>query len=171
MHLNCQSCSCLNFILGYCFSSFKWIENVPCAERDVDLWLDIVKYVELTGKKRSADQPTCKACLVVRDAINVVLLVPRFHILISIAKQIKPIFTLHQTDQPMIPFMANDLKSMLKLLMKIFLKSDVLKNAESLYCFIKVDANKEDHLNYSQVAVGFAVEKQWTELLVSKRNQ
>ena len=68
----------------------------------------------------------------------------------------------------MIPFMANDLKSMLKLLMKIFLKSDVLKNAESLSCFIKVDVNKEDHLNYSQVAVGFTVEKQWKELLVSK---
>jgi hypothetical protein len=141
---------------------------VPVAERALEIWPNVCKFVDATIKKPKAQQPSCNNT--VMDATRDALFQPRLHTFLSIARQLQPFLTLYQTDRPMIPFMADDLNNLLRALMKRFVKSDVLRSADSLSLLIKVDVNKhENHHTYSKIDVGFAADKKLKELQVTKK--
>jgi hypothetical protein len=110
------------------FFHFRWLENASCAQRAIDIWPKICQYVKKVKAQKKAAQPTCQSFITVRDAVdNDKFVLARLHTFISIAKQIEPFLTLYQTDRPMIMFLADDMKQILKVLMKRFLKPESLK--------------------------------------------
>lgn len=94
----------------------------------------------------------------------------QLHTFNSIAQHLQLFLELYQTDRPMLPFLADDVHTMLKALMKRFMKSSVLADADSLVKVVKLDVTKqENHLSSSKIDVGFAADKKLKELYASKK--
>lgn len=41
------------------FCSTRWVEDVPVAQRAINIWPNVVKYVRETLKKKKAEIPSC----------------------------------------------------------------------------------------------------------------
>ena len=122
------------------------------------------------SKKPKSKQPTCKSYNSVKRATCDPIFPLQLHSFNSIAQHLQPFLQLYQTDKPMLPFLADDMHIMLKALMKRFLKSEILKGADSLVKLVKLDVKAhENHLSHSKIDVGFAADKKLKELYASKK--
>lgn len=79
----------------------------------------------------------------------------------TVAREVEPFLTLYQTDQPMLPFITQDMSSLLRRLMERFVKPCVLAEATSTAALVKVDmTNSKNFVDVSKVKVGFSAERQ-----------
>ena len=102
------------FALKFC--KHRWVENVPVAERTLEVLPHLRKYVKAVNDKKLPD-PKTQSFDTVQKMLQDDLLEVKINIFISIAKEVVPFLTLYQTDRVMIPFLGDDLHHMLKSLM------------------------------------------------------
>ena len=102
-------------------------------------WLNVCRFVKEMSNRSTSKQPTCKSHNIVKNATGDVLLPLQLHTFNSIAQHLQPFLELYQTDRPMLPFLADDVHTMLKALMKRFVKSEILKDAHSLVKLVKLE--------------------------------
>ena len=82
------------------------------------------------------------------------------------AGKMKPFLTYYQGDEPLIPFLHDDLLEVIKSLMTIVFKPDCIKKILTLSDFKKLVLRKDDHfLKRSQYDVGVGASKQAKTLL------
>ena len=108
--------------------SHRLVENVPVAERAMDIWPNIEKFVE-AAKLGNIKLPKNKLFKVVADSVVYSLFLVRFHVFLSVAKLVTPFLTVYQTDLPMVPLLCSDLKGLLSDIMARFIKASRLKDA------------------------------------------
>lgn len=146
------------------FCSHRWLENVPVANRAVEIWESISKYVKQVREKtmpnpNTASFETVKTCCLDK------LILAKLHCFISIAMQALPFLTAYQTDKPMIPFLGGDMFRMIKGLMQRFIKADVLRDV-AVYQLVTIDSSdKQNQCGYSKIDIGFAAEHEVKRLL------
>ncbi|XP_074658438.1 uncharacterized protein LOC141911339 isoform X1 [Tubulanus polymorphus] len=157
----------------YKFCSTRWLDNLPAAERAIELWPYIIKFVEHVQTLKKANIPTSKPYLYIKDLASSDMVLPRLHAYVSIAKTVTPFLTIYQTDRPMLPFLAEDIHNVLRLLMKRFIKSDIIREADTLTKLIKIDTKKEsNYCVHSKIDIGFIAEAKVKELIaVGKASQ
>ena len=98
---------------GRNFCNTRWLENVPVAERVLEMWGSIKVYVA-AARKGTVPLPKTKAFACIKEATEDPLTEVKLQVFISIAKIITPFLTIYQTDRVMIPFLASDLHKLLK---------------------------------------------------------
>ena len=137
------------------FCSTRWVEDIPVAERALEIWLNIVKYVKETQKKKKSEIPSIHSYQVVADAVNNDPLVPaKLEVFISVARLLKPFLEKYQTDAPMLPFLAADLEQLLRHVLQRCVKQSVLAEASTGSKLVKLDLHNSLLLP-KQVDVGF----------------
>lgn len=114
-------------VFGRNFCNTRWLENVPVAERVLEMWPHLKVYVA-AAKRGAVPLPTTKAFACAMQAIQDPLTEVRLHVFVSIAKGITPFLTMYQTDRPMIPFPASDIHRLLTQLLGRFLETDAIEN-------------------------------------------
>lgn len=94
------------------FCGHRWVENVPVAERAVDIWPMLLTYVDAVQKKKVPNPNTASydTILAARDDD---LIIPKLQFFLSVAQSFNPFLTKYQTDEPVLPFLAKDLKELL----------------------------------------------------------
>ena len=148
------------------FCNHRWVENVPVCERAIAVLPAIQKYVSALAAKRCTD-PKTKSFITISENVRDPLLPVKLANIWSIAKLIQPFLTIYQSDAPMIPFLYGDLKSLINSLMERFVKTDVLKHANSIH---KINiADDKNLLDYKKVDVGFSAQKILKDLLSAKK--
>lgn len=152
------------------FCAHRWIENVPVAERALEILSNVSKFVKAVDKK-AIPNPKTSSYETVKTMIENPLLEVYIKCYLSIAKIIKPFLVKYQTDAPMMPFLSTDLYEVMKNLAERVVKSDVMRSiGSSHYNMVKkLDLNDSRNLkDYKHVDLGFAGDKKLKELLAGK---
>ncbi|XDV39420.1 hypothetical protein PO909_008670 [Leuciscus waleckii] len=102
---------CSTSMLKFC--KHRWVENLSVAERGMQLWPHVKRYVEMVGRGELPN-PKVKSFEEVKNRCADPLFTVKVGIFISIAREIEPFLTMYQTDQPMLPFLAEDMTRLIK---------------------------------------------------------
>ena len=110
-------------ILPLHFCKTRWIEDEPVAERAIQIWPNIVKLVKywltLPASKRPKNNKSYETLLKYHTDP---LIVVKLHFFKYIASLLKPFLVQFQTNKPMLPFLANELDTVLRRLMSLFVR-------------------------------------------------
>ena len=93
---------------GRRFCPTRWLENVPVAQRVLEVWPHIQEYVAAV-KARQVPDPKNKLSAAVAECCDDPLFVVKVNIFLAFAKDVTPFLTKYQTDMPMLPFMCDGL--------------------------------------------------------------
>ena len=138
------------------FCATRCFEGTSVAERAVNLWSHIEKYVKKTIQLPKSCIPKIRSFTTVQQCISDPLFPAKLKFFITQARTVKPYLEKYETEKPMAVFMAKDLESILDTLMRKFVKRDVMGDASgSKLARIDLD-KKENLLNAKKTDIGFA---------------
>lgn len=106
-------------------------------------------------------KPTCKSYKIISKACMDSLLLAKLEFFSDVANVLHPFLVNFQTDKPMVPFLGSELTSVIKTLMRKFIKPDVLeKHSTSIdkLLHLKID-DSENHVGYKGVELGLCTEE------------
>lgn len=90
-----------SFPLAFC--GHRWVENVPVAERAIQVWPALRLYVNAAEKRKVTTPATA----------SYDTLVAKLHFFLAVARSFNPFLTKFQTDEPVLPFLAGELSELL----------------------------------------------------------
>jgi hypothetical protein len=85
------------------FCGTRWLENEPVAARALEIWPNIVEYLNATDNDSTH-------FVTLTSAAKDVFTLPRLHFFLSVASNFTKFLTIYQTDKPMMMFLCHDLK-------------------------------------------------------------
>lgn len=152
----------------YC--KHRWLENVPVAQRAMDIWPNVCVYVKAVSVKRNDyTEPSSKSYRVVKDAVADRLMLSKLAAFMSIAMQLQPYLTAFQSDNPLMPFVCGELSSIVRALMKRIVKPDILDEATSTTRLLAVKYKEPANcLRPQKFDVGYLAGASTKELLRKK---
>ena len=107
------------------FCQHRWVEDIKVADRALQIWPHVDKYVKTVAKEGRA--PTSVSFFTLISACDDVLIQTKLQFFVSVAKPMQEFLTKFQTEAPMAPFLGSSLKEMSMALMGRFLKKKVWK--------------------------------------------
>lgn len=139
------------------FCATRWIEDVPVAQRAVEIWENICKYVNsICSGPKSKIPKTCSSWTYVAKAVNDKLTLSKLQAFIHAAKYLSPFLERFQTDKPMVPFLASELHKVLTNIMEKFVLQKVMTETSDWSCLSNIDLNDEKVLKQSKhISIGF----------------
>ena len=99
-----------SFPLPFC--GHRWVENVPVAERAIEVWPVLQIYVDAVKKKKVPNPDTASYDTIV-TAQGDPFIIAKLQFFLAISRTFNPFLTKYQTDEPMLPFLAKDLTELL----------------------------------------------------------
>ena len=131
------------------FCATRWIEDKPVADRLIELWPCMDFWMKLPKSK----QPSNKSYEVLTTSIKDKLMIAKLGFFSYLADMFKPFLTAYQTDNPMVPFMYDDLFRLFKNVLSVIIKPDIINNCDTASKLNDIDLYKsEDHLSHGQAA-------------------
>nr|KAI8745326.1 KAAdult enhancer factor 1 [Biomphalaria glabrata] len=129
------------------------------VHRALQIWPAVKVYLnKIKGDK--SKEPTCKSYKNLVDFAADALLEAKAQIFLSIAQELQPFLTKYQTDSPMMPFIAEDLFTTIKSLLRRILQAETLSKLKSPRDLIALDLKSKDiFLAYSKIEIGIASSK------------
>ena len=126
----------------------RWVENESVSDRAIAIWNDYVKLIDFFTSKVPSKQPKSnKSYEVLKQHRNNSLIIVYLNLFRDVAARLNNFLVKFQTDAPMVPFLSDEISSILRWLMSFFINSEVLKKASSSYLLSKVDV-KESGKNW-----------------------
>lgn len=122
------------------FCEVRWVENAAVAERAIEVFNFVKTYIQ------QSTLPKTQTVEVLQEACNNKLILPQMAFYSSIATLLQPFLKKYQSSDPLCPFMHQDLHFIIYQLMKRFIKSDVMRLADTAQKCMKVDINDKDNL-------------------------
>ena len=107
------------FPLPYC--GYRWCENECCLNRAEAIRQCFVKFIEYLNKLVKSKQPQGKSFSILQEAIKDPLMAAKFKLVEFVAGKLNLFLRGFQTDQPMVPFLAEVLKDILFSIMSMFI--------------------------------------------------
>ena len=153
------------------FCSHRWLENIPVAERALLIWPNLETYVKKVNEKK-VPNPRTVSFDVIKGACADPFIKAKINFFLSVARQLVPFLTIYQCDKPMVPFLCDDLHRMIRGLLQRFMKTDVLKEADTIQKLLQVPfcaEDKKEYLPHKKVDVGFVAQEQLKQLIKGKR--
>ena len=157
-------------VFAFKFCKHRWVQNVPVAERAIEMLPHLLKYVKAVQEKKLPN-PTTQSFQTVKNMLQDVLLEVKINFFISIAKEVTPFLTIYQTDRVMLPFLGDDLHRMLKSVMSRVIKNSVLKeHGATPQGLMKMDiSDKSNQCTAHKVDLGFVATEQLKKLVAAKK--
>lgn len=140
------------------FCKTRWIENAPAAARAMKLWPQICDYVKAVEKKK-IPTPDNNSFSTVQAATRDPLIVTKLAFFESVAIQVTPFLTKYQTDQPMLPFLVSDLKTIIKTVLERYVKPAALSDLSTKQ-LASFNPRKEEHYKeLSKIDLGMKADR------------
>ncbi|XP_070405915.1 uncharacterized protein [Nothobranchius furzeri] len=99
------------FPLAFC--SHRWLENLPVAERALEMWASLTMYLDAV-RMRKLPNPGTASFDTLETAQKDPLILAKLHFYIAVTRTFAPFLTRYQTDEPVMPFLATDLAELMK---------------------------------------------------------
>jgi hypothetical protein len=128
------------------------------AERAITLWPNVVNTIFYWESLCKSKRPKCKSYEVLASHYKDKLVIAKLQFFRDVALRLKNYLVPFQTDSPMLPFLNDTLEGMLRKLLSVFIRKEVLDSASTSYKLIKLDVEKkENHLPADTIKLGTAV--------------
>ena len=92
------------------------------------IWPRVKELFAFCGKLTKSKQPKCKGYETLKGAVKDRLIIAKLQFFSFVASMVEPYLTRYQTGSPMAPYIYFDLKNLVVNLLKLFIKSEVIKN-------------------------------------------
>ena len=137
------------------------MEDKHVADRLIKIWPNIVKLFKFWNGL----QPKSKSYMNVKDVIGDVLYPAKLSFFSCVAGLMQPFVLRYQTDNPMIPFLHDDLFSLLFSLLQLIVTPDILDKIKAMSELKNIDLDKKENLlKGNQFDIGFAANQLICEL-------
>ena len=133
------------YSLPYC--SHRWYENENCLHRAVEIWPAFNIFVEHLMKLPKAKQPAKgkgKSILVLKKAVDNPLIQAKMKFLELLSSKLNEFLRGFQTDQPMVPFLAETLKTVFRSFMNMFILNSVMLKVDTQIKLLKIDVTNKN---------------------------
>jgi hypothetical protein len=135
------------------FCCIRWVENVKVLQRALDILPHLKTYVSAVSKKPPASSCFQKVATALKDE----LLAAKLGFMQSVALQLEPFLTMYQSNLPLLPFLYDDIHSLLRNLMMRFVTKDTMAAASTAAKLVEIDlTNKNNIKKISEIDIGFA---------------
>ena len=128
------------------FCGTRWIEDGPVAERVIEIWPNMVKVIKYWLSLCKSKQPQNKSFDTLVRHHTSSLIVPKLHFFRFIASLLKEFLVSFQSDNLLLPFMSSALYNIMKQILRIFVRKEVLENAATPYTLNKIDVSDKNNL-------------------------
>lgn len=133
----------------YC--EIRWLNNRPAAEKILKIQTHLKEFVEFYKDQKKGK--TVANFGFMYDCLRDPLLEAKLKFFISICIEPEPFLTLYQTENPMVPFLYDDLKFVIIKLMRKFVKPKVVSSVP----LIKIDVENVEHtMDVKDIDLGYA---------------
>ena len=150
--------SYLIFDLFHRFCATRWIEDEDVVARAIAVWDNVVKVMSYWESLSKSKRPKCKSYDVLAAAYKDKLMVAKFTFFNNIAAALKCYLVAFQSDKPMVPFLSNVLEGMTRKIMNLFIRKEVMIEANTPHKLIKIDVEEvQNRLPVDMVNPGTAV--------------
>lgn len=151
------------------FCETRWIEDEKVADRALEVWPSVVKTVKYWQGLCKSKRPNNKSYeRLVENYLD--LLVPaKLQFFSFLASIMSPYLIMYQTDAPMVPFMFDELSTIVYRLLRLVYKQGKINEKKFLSDLMK-DAflqNKENKMDVLQIDVGAAAKNSLSLVQVS----
>ena len=143
------------------FCKTRWCENEEAAKTAAEIWEKYKGFIKhLKGLKKS-QQPTCKSYLGLIGVVEDPLMVAKFKFVETVSWKLNEFLRGFQNDKPMLPFLSEELGSILRWCMGKFVLKDVLAKADKVPLLIKIDVDDSNLLKPDNlVDTGYAAKEE-----------
>lgn len=111
------------FPLSFC--GHRWLENQPVIERALEVWPSLTQYMDAVRRKQLPN-PGTASFDTVQEAMNDTLIIAKLHFSLTVARLFSPFLKRYQTDEPVMPFLSNDLAELIKVVIYTYIISKEL---------------------------------------------
>ena len=153
-----NNCLCIPLFL-------RWVEDKKVADRLLEIWPSILKIGAFWEKLPKSRRPSSKSYLNLDAAVKDPFTPAKLNFFSFIAGLFQPFLLQYQTDNPMVPYLYNDLITLIKKIMNLIVKPEIVKECanaadlKNVNFFSKDTFVKPKHMN-----IGFATIASFTEL-------
>lgn len=140
------------------FVDHRWLENVPVCRRAIAIWPFVKDYVKKVQDKKF-QKPSCHSFDVLSDAVKDQLILVKFEFFCVIADILQPFLKNFQSEKPLVPFLSSELCTVVRSLMRKFIKPEVLESADTASKLTRIEIMKsENHVSPKKIDIGFGAE-------------
>ena len=128
--------------LPYC--GHRWCENETCLQRAAQIWTSFIKFIKYLEKLPKSKQPAKgegKQFLLLRKQVDSPLVQAKMKFMEYVASLLNEFLRGFQTDQPMVPFLAETLHTLVRCIMTMFILNETMQKANNLMKLLKVDVS------------------------------
>ena len=137
----------------------RWVESKSGEYRGIEIWPNICKLVEFWGKLPSSKQLKSKSFLKVQKAVKNKLILLKFEVFSIVPSILGPYLLAYQTGKPIIPSMCSELERLLRNMLKLFVKQEVIDKCSTPTRLKEIDIHKKNNVfKGKSIKLGFAAE-------------
>ena len=144
------------------FCSTRWVENRNVAERALDTFKHVEKFVKASKLPGTVSAQNVKA------AISDDMTLPRIAFFHSVAALVEPFLKQFQSGAPMVPFLYEEIEKLMRNVMQRFIKSSALSEANTVKKLMTLDL-VENSVSYKAVDMGVKAKSLLTKSTASDR--
>ena len=111
---------------SFFYLPFRWLEEKKVSDRIIEIWPSIVKFINRWSSLPPSKQPKCKSCEVLKNSVKDPFVVAKFNFFSFLAGRLLPYLTRYQSQKPMIPFLHDVIQQLVKELLSLTIKSEVI---------------------------------------------
>lgn len=135
----------------------QWYKNSGVCQHLLDLWSVLLCYVEAMKSRKMKDLKN-KSFSDIKEACADVMRPVKLACFHSVSQTLSPFLTSYQTDQPMLPFLYQDLGIVVKNLCH-FVKAGILRG-KTLDQLLQLNVEDEAiHVDYTKIGLGLKAEQ------------
>lgn len=124
------------------FCSIRWTENCKVMSRAKNMFPKTKIYINAVNKK----PPKTNNFKIVKEFVSDIFLEAKLSFLISVCYDLESYLIAYQKNEPLLPFMYDDLFKMLKSLYSRILKPEIVKKIVTAEKLLDIDLNNKDNL-------------------------
>jgi hypothetical protein len=147
------------------FCQIRWVENVTVAQRALEVYPNVKKYV-LATKILPSTTAVSNIRVVCADSLTEA----KIAFFLSIAAVMEPFLKKYQTAKPSAVFLYDDLTRIIRTLMSRFIKPSLLQENKMTAKLLKIDVKlSNNRVSYKECSIGVAAQKFLSDVSLSER--
>ena len=136
---------------------FRWVDDKRVAERLLEVWPNILKINSFWQKLPKSKRPNSKTFLNLQFGINDLFIPAKLNFFSFIAGVLQQFLVEYQTDDPMFPYLYNDLFKFIKKIINLIVIPDVMIKCIYGADLVNVNlSNKGNFIKPKDMNVGFS---------------
>ena len=128
------------------FCATRWVEDTVVADRLIEIWGSIIKNVRHWEKLPKSTQPASKSFLKVQEAVNDEFAVAKFQLFGFVGSLFKPSLTKYQTSWPMLPYMYDELKELVRNVLQLYVKYKVIEKCKTASDYKQMNLSEKSNI-------------------------